>query len=574
MSNRPTGDPKVWSPDEINKIREELYSKAAANGLEKGAIDEILALPPTRLMGALRGLVNALGPLSTFSVADHPSQPDSILHDGDALLEDALTALNEYNKLIEDKLAKFSIQTARSLAVLEESATSEQTLNALGERTVDVKQQKLHHAQQIDMLRRSLKSYDEGQLQKLEEHHALYSSDAPFLNLHGTSFDRGHQSGSEPLGTGIWSEHDSALEHIQRWRRMVDIKSPGGQQTLDGAQEHVNQLVMSITHQCQVQLATIFHENQAGDIGNSAHHKAVRDEAAGIIKEIDWLWEEVIPVAHMTVSAQFLKPVEKRFQNWETSKNFREATVTRYAYGVLRFMNDRLSAVAERTQMLVHHHQTFHNAAWVRQSKEASSSENMAPRETSRAPAQGNQLERQSRTASERLNAFMQIYGAAPVNSDQPFANPTPSLLDEHVKSRAEKGDTLLKDLHKSFEAATKAGLTEREISGDLLLESLLTDSSASPAQPGSIYKDAQLENSIEMLLGQTTQIQEMFKSLKLDGPAQAPDYVEHAYRQTSDRLAGKGDERGPKGVENPSPSCSDKIRGPKFDEFVRKWGH
>ncbi|KAI1818981.1 hypothetical protein F4861DRAFT_528601 [Xylaria intraflava] len=572
MSSRATKELKVLSPDEINNIRVELYSKAAANRLDKDTIDRILARPPSRLIGVLHELVTVLGPLSSFSGLDYPSQPDPVLRDGDALLDDALTALNDYNKLIEEKLAKFSLQTARSLAAIDESTAEDQNLALLSERIADTKQQRLKHAQQIDMLRRSLKSCDETQLQKLEEYHTPFWSEALFLNFHGISFDRDHQFGSGASERGIWDEHDAVLEHVQRWRQLVNVNSPGGQQITDGAQEHVNQLVMSITHQCQVQLAAVFYESQAENTAQSAYRKAVQDEAADIAKEIDWLWEEVIPVAHMSVSAQFLKPVLNRFQNWETSKKFREAVVTTYASGVLRFMNDRLNAVAERTRILVYHHQALYNAAWIRQSKETSSSEDVAPQEIPRTTTRQSQSERQYRAASESLHAFMQIHGGVLINAGQQFTAPTPSLLNEHVQSRVEKGDNLLKDLHKLFEATIKSGLTERELSGDLLLESLLTDSSANPTQPGSIYKDVELEKSIELLQNQTNHIQEMFKRLKLDGPSLAPDYVAHVCQQTTDRLAGKTDEKGLGGCENQSPTCSACMRCLKFEEFVRKW--
>jgi hypothetical protein len=176
-------------------------------------------------------------------------------------------------------------------------------------------------------------------------------------------------------------------------------------------------------------------------------------------------------------------------------------------------------------------------------------------------------------TTLEHLQLVMDYFAVVPIRVGNPYPKPTSSVLDEYVQNRAQKGDTLLQDLHKLFEAATKSGLADTELGGDLLLESLLADSSASPVQPGSVYRDSQLEGSIELLRGQSSSIQEMFKDLNLDGPAKAPDFVAHAYRQTVDRLAAKVGVGCFRGGENPSPTCWVCIRCLKFEEFVRRWG-
>lgn len=229
-------------------------------------------------------------------------------------------------------------------------------------------------------------------------------------------------------------------------------------------------------------------------------------------------------------------------------------------------MNDRLSAVTERTQNLVYHHQALQSVAQIRHSKEASSPVDIVPGRDSHTLAQKTQAQRKYATASENLQAFMKLYGAIPIHVDNPFPKPTPSILEEYVQNRAHKGDTLLQDLHKSFEAAAKSGLTDKELGGELLLDSLLADSAASPLHVGSVYKDTQLEGSIALLGSQAKQIQEMFKELKLDGPAAASDYVAHAYRQTADRQAAKVGKKPFRSGDNSNIRCD------KFEDFVRRW--
>ncbi|KAI0862685.1 hypothetical protein F4860DRAFT_471455 [Xylaria cubensis] len=554
--------------EEINKLRDELHSlklKGVIEDLDDNAIEEILQLPPSLFYEAIHHLTLAFGPLSSFPAAiplrdkSKSKPPNPIVDDGASFLEDSVTALNDYNKLLEEKIAKFKVQSTRSLATLKESSEVDDNIAVLHEKIAEVKQRKSIHAQQIAILRDSLSSYDKNHTVKLEKYDHFFWNEILFLNCYNALSDNSHHLAQQVAPSqGLWDEYDYVLQHTERWRRLVNVDSSESKVIIDRAREHVNQLVYSITRHCQAQLATIFYES-IRDSAAKSDHVAVHDEAADIVKEIDWLWEEVIPVAHMSVSAQYLRPVLTTFENWERSKLYSDTIVTTYASGVLKFMNDRLSAVAERTQTLVYHHQALNNVAGIRQSSEALDTREKASGSAPHTLAQDTQTQRKCATASENLRAFMQIYGAAPIHNGDSLPKMTVSLLDEHVHTRNCKGDSLLQDLHKLFEATTKSGLTDRELVGESLLESLLADSAASPAQPGSVYKDAQLEGSIAMLQGQAEQVQGVFNSLKLDGPASAPDYVTHSHRQTLDRLAAKEGKQ-----------C---LRGDKFEEFVRRWG-
>ncbi|KAI1127786.1 hypothetical protein F5Y10DRAFT_242107 [Nemania abortiva] len=550
--------------EEIEKLRHELRSlnrKGTPNALSEDSIEKLLLLPPSLFSEAIHNLALAFGPLSSLAaikVRDkiEAERPNPIIDDGVSFLGGAVSALTDYNKLLEEKVAKFSTQSVRSLASLRESSASDRDVATLNERIAEVKRRKSLHERKIATLRDSLESHDKKRCLRLEEYSRVFWKEVLLLNCFDTFFDQGRELASRiESSKSFWDEYDYALQHIERWGGLVDVGSSESEATINDARQHVSQLVYLITRQCRVQLATVFYESLADNAGVSGRQKAVHDEAADIIKEIDWLWEEVIPVAHMSVSAQFLRPVLNHFKSWNDSKNFREAIVTTYASGVLRFMNDRLSAVAERTQVLVYHHQALHDVARVRQLKEASISEDMDLGRTLHMLARNAQLGREHAKASENLRGFMQIYGAVPIHVGDPFPNPTSSLLDEYVQNRARKGDALIQDLHKLFEAAAKSGLTDKELGAELLLDSLLADSAATPAQLGSVYKDIQLEGSIAVLQGQANQIQEMFQDLKLEGPSLAPDYVTHAYRQTGGQLK-VGD-----------------IRCDKFEDFVRKWG-
>ncbi|KAK5636649.1 hypothetical protein RRF57_012361 [Xylaria bambusicola] len=554
--------------DEISKLRDELRSLSlnGTSGLDETAIEEIISLPPTLFFEAVRHLTLAFGPLSTFPALDSrfgavsprdtpPSKrPNPVLDDSASSLEDAVAALDSYNKLLEEKVAKFRVQSTRSLAILKEASESDDDTRAINEMINETRLRKLHHMQEIDSIKKTLDSYDEKYSSGDKEYSTTFWYKILLLNSHQPSSDKHNLP---PLtDTSFWNEYDYMLQNIQRWRDLVGTdSSKAGEATINRAVQLMNGLVYVITRRCETQLATVFYENLVDSMRQPGHKVTAHDEAVDIIKDIDELWEEVIPVADMSVSAQFLRPIFTLYNEWESSKKSRIDIMTSYAAGVMTFMNDRLNVVAERAQALVHHHQALREVASLRQREEISGP---APTQTSHKLAY--KPPPVSKTAVEEdLQTYMQLYGVVPGHTDNPFSKPTPSLLDEYVQNRTHKGDVLLQDLHKIFEKGAKSSLTDRELSGELLLESLLADSAAHPTKPGSVYKDTQLEGSIEILRDQVEQVKTIFKDLKMDGPASAPEYVVQTYRQITDQLKGKG---------RPRTDC------PKLEEFLQKWDH
>ncbi|KAI1813913.1 hypothetical protein GGS20DRAFT_446022 [Poronia punctata] len=577
---------RLYSEEELHKLRCELLDnmRGREDDLGEEIIDYILMQPPQKLNIFLRALVINFGPLSLYSMEydkqgkDLHGQAskaggDPIIDDSGISLDVATDVLEGYNRLLEEKTRQFDIQVARSLACLQETMPFDTDSSSIHKSSIE-KEKAQRHAMEIALLRAEFGSSDANQALKLKENEKLFDTETLLLRTHADYFERNIQLPSaDGKQDELWRDYDYMLSHVDRWAELVLGSSKQVDAGLiDNARELVDRFVSAITTHCHTQLATVHYENTVTNTApRSGHHDAVRDEAAAISKEIDWLLEEVVPVAHMCVSAQFLGPIVNKYKNWRDTKELREAAVTSYISGVMRFLNERLSVVAERTQILVYHHQALHKAGYVRLLKEAKP-QDLVPKSAIPTLAHvGNAKD--FGTAAENIRQFIDLYATVPINVSDPYPTPTPSLLEEYVQSRAEKGDVVLKDLHKLFEAATKAGLSDRELGGDLLLESLLADSEPYPVQPGSAYKDTQLENSIAVLRGQANQVKEIFKNLKLTGPANAPDFVAHAYRQTAERLAARIGEDCFQRGHNRKPRCETCIRCLKFEEFLRKWG-
>lgn len=74
MSDHATEELKLPTPEQINKLRDELRSLKfeGTNGLDEDTIEDILLLPPTLFFEAVHNLTLAFGPLSTFPDLEYP----------------------------------------------------------------------------------------------------------------------------------------------------------------------------------------------------------------------------------------------------------------------------------------------------------------------------------------------------------------------------------------------------------------------------------------------------------------------------------------------------------------------
>lgn len=72
-----------------------------------------------------------------------------VVHNGASSLDDALAALDSYNKLLEEKIAKFGIQSTRSLANLKETSESDHDVRAINEMITETRSRRLHHLHEV-----------------------------------------------------------------------------------------------------------------------------------------------------------------------------------------------------------------------------------------------------------------------------------------------------------------------------------------------------------------------------------------------------------------------------------------
>ncbi|KAI0393929.1 hypothetical protein F5Y17DRAFT_283571 [Xylariaceae sp. FL0594] len=579
----------AWCTEEVRTtLRRELDTamQGRKNPLPSEVLDHIFQEPPGTLLNYLEVLAIEYGASRHLRFPPRlrddipPSElilrvPPLIDTTQQPTLISAIEALEEYNKFLEKKTAKFNVQTVRSLALMQKSSPAIARVPAPDANTTESKLRQVLHVMEVEKLKDRLDATDKTQSLKLLEYSTIYSREIRLLACYNEYFKQTFNLDIPPPGTVEgWPVYDRLLKHVDEWTRVV-FQRPAviNSTVIKSAHDLVEHVVHLLTDHCKTQLATVYHETAAVRTGPpSDHRNAIRQEAEALATEIDWLMEELVPVAQMCVSSQFLRPLVGATRAFEQVRAHREATITTYTSGVMRFMHDHLEAVVSRTEILVYHHQALRDASYLRPLYKAGPSDMVPKGPPPRTKAQDIRSFRKNATASENLMYYMKLYAPAPLIVPSIYAPPAPSVLRRFVHDRAEKGDKMLKDMHILFEVAVKACLTDRELGGELLLESLLADSSPDPAEPGSAYKDSELERSIEVLRGQAQQVQQMFKELNLDGIANAPDFVAHAYRQNAERLDAKVGEDCFRHGENKRPSCLTCVRCLKFEQFLRRW--
>lgn len=231
-------------------------------------------------------------------------------------------------------------------------------------------------------------------------------------------------------------------------------------------------------------------------------------------------------------------------------------------------MNERLSLIVHRIEMLVYHHQTLCNAFTHANNKITfNSSRNMGP-----ARAHSRQNKGSANSLLENIKRQMEMYGAVPIDIEsqsQSLSTITPQTqvtkLDRYFMSRQKKGNELARSVQNFFEMVTKIKLTDAELGNQLLLDSIVADSAAAGCQAGGhVYEDQQVEDSVATMKSQADEIQAIFAELRgPNAPYPGLDFVAYAYNKTAKRHSHKDSETKP----------DDQERCLKLEDLLHKWG-
>ncbi|KAI0602928.1 hypothetical protein F4775DRAFT_4369 [Biscogniauxia sp. FL1348] len=348
---------------------------------------------------------------------------------------------------------------------------------------------------------------------------------------------------------------------------------------LYNARRGASQIILNLAHNCHTQLNIVFQEAATSYAVNAPnvpeYGRVVNQEREAIASEIQSLWDEVVPVAHMAVERQYLKPILDSVEMASETREVRNAAICTYASAVLRYMNKRLMVLAERIQTLVYHHQALFNAFHYLEARAHGQDPRACPRTRSHTVQIVTPGRAEKANLVDLVRHYMHVYGSIPIEVDyDSLESPikTLSKIDEYVQSRAEKGLQIAQDMHKFFETAVKAGLVDTELGGQIILDCMIMDS-ATGLYDNSIFTDQQLEESVAATRAQVQLIRKIFNDLQLTEAEAAPDFALDAYKKVAECLAAKNGHGCFKPDSRAPVTCSKCIRCLNFQNFIRRWG-
>lgn len=93
-------------------------------------------------------------------------------------------------------------------------------------------------------------------------------------------------------------------------------------------------IVLSLATKCRTSLDTVFleasHTYRKHAQSTPNIDRAINDERAAVYAEIQSLWDEMVPLAHMVVEKEYLKPILNKSEMGSERQSARDATIATY----------------------------------------------------------------------------------------------------------------------------------------------------------------------------------------------------------------------------------------------------
>ncbi|KAI0882050.1 uncharacterized protein GGS22DRAFT_191781 [Annulohypoxylon maeteangense] len=479
------------------------------------------------------------------------------------LVKAATKDMVQYNDVLEKLLVKYRDYVRSSISGLQTYAKTDNGASVFEQKIAQLSSRR-------DSLKKEIHSLENKINNRFDRLEDTSRTEPNIAESEGGLSDRSSKSIAltEVFKTTLPS-YDHILSRLSALHGELNYDVGEDDTILQTARRHATQIVLSLATKCRASLDTVFLEasltynRRASYASNYA--RDINDEREAVYAEIQSLWDEMVPLSHMVVENEFLKPILKKTETRSDRQGTRDMIVSSYTSAMLRFMNERLRILVSRIQMLVYHHQTLLNAFTIVNSKTgARSTKGLGTANMHRAQTKEGGKSK-GHTLMNTIRRQMELYGSVPIDVDKMSQTaPTPTShmqvdkLDRYVTSRQKKGDDIARNVHSYFERAAKSQITDAEFGAHLLLDSVIADSTAGSRVGGHVYDDQQVEDSVATIKSQTNEIETTFRKLREGAgtPSSASDFVTYAYNKSVKQV----------------PS-DDSEKCPKFAAIVQKWG-
>ncbi|KAH6654160.1 hypothetical protein BKA67DRAFT_658479 [Truncatella angustata] len=318
--------------------------------------------------------------------------------------------------------------------------------------------------------------------------------------------------------------YGNLLEKLQALGWEIKIRDENKQLVKTARYYSSMQVMMSITslkHNLNLVLMEAACKYASAFPAGSGYARALDTELGAVMEEINSLWDEVVPVAHMAVEKTMLEPILHIVNVMEKSKAYQNAIIGSYIGSCLSFINERLELLTKRIEIAVFHHLALfitheHNRAF-RYIKEANIEHmhTLSHRHMQNDDEPGPEI--QTTTLMHNRKA-LDIFGGFPSKVFDPLTTTEEkvTILNEFIAERAVKENSRLKNLHSLYESSMKAGLHEGASVNTRVLQCIVADSLKGIGRRGAALNDGQTEESLEALQEENRKIRDVQRSLPL----------------------------------------------------------
>ncbi|XXG96854.1 peptidyl-prolyl cis-trans isomerase Pin1 [Hypoxylon texense] len=468
----------------------------------------------------------------------------------------AIHDLHQYNNTLESLLVKYKDHARRSITTIQRSTDLNDEPSAIEKKLNALSLKK-------DRLRREIRVLED----KINNHVDRLEGVTQPDNAVGADDELHSKDIKSIVERDVFEttfpSYDHILEKLNALQGELGSNAVEDDALFHTARRHASQLsvLTTIGHLSSTdQISEFKHEQSTSD-----NARAINDERGAVYSEIQSLWDEMVPLAHMVVEKDYLKPIMNKTDMYSERQNARDATVAVYTSAMLRFMNERLRVLIDRIGSLVCHLRILSNAL-MHMNSSRSHSEPIGLLKINK-PLSGSDKEQKKtkeQTLLKTIQRQMELYGPIPIDSENEdrTSRMHTSKINRYLMSRQRKGDDLARSMHEHFERVVRAELTDAELAGQLLLDSVTADSAAGCRSNGHVYEDQQVEDSVATVKSQAEEIRAIIGELLEDGvgtPTSAPDYVSYAYNKAAKQLTNK--------------DLEDQERCTKLTSLIQKWG-
>ncbi|OTA60705.1 hypothetical protein K449DRAFT_74781 [Hypoxylon sp. EC38] len=245
----------------------------------------------------------------------------------DNTVKAAIHDIIQYNNILEKLLVKYRDYVRRSVATIQQSPETETRTSAVEQKISELSLRKKMLKNEICLLedkvnrhRNQLEGVAQAKPNENKARGSVYDKNPQIIALEQVL------EVTLPSYDYIFTKLNAL--HNELGHDAIDDS------VLNIARRHASQIVLSLATKCRASLDTVFLDASLAYSKRapyaSSNTRSTSEEREAVYAEIQSLWDEMVPLAHMVVEKEFLNPILKLIETYSEREGGRDAVV--YVY--------------------------------------------------------------------------------------------------------------------------------------------------------------------------------------------------------------------------------------------------